>query len=222
MGSDQILKKSVLGGFKKEGVLNYIEQLQTEILSLKKDVNENSAYKTELETLKSEQESSNKDLESLKTENEALKAENASLIEKNAAYALKIEEAQVTIADYESKQRQWEEKIASIEAKFAEIESSCSKYGEADSKADSVIRDAMNYSERMINDAKTSADEITEVVGGAVRAAKSEVSGANDRIKTACVNFDSSASALRASVENLMNVLSEIADKIDKIGGEKV
>lgn len=221
MSSDSVLKKSVLGGFKKEGVLNYIEQLQKEILSLKKDVSDGTACKTELEALKNEQESSNKDLESLKKENAALKAENASLIEKNAAYALRIEEDQVTIGDYENKQRQWEEKIASIESKLTEIETSCTKYGEADSKADSMLRDAMSYSERMISDAKSSASEITGAVGDAVRTAKSEVSGANDRIKTACVNFDSSAAALKASAENLIKVLEDISDKLDILGGEE-
>ena len=37
MSSDKILKKSTFGGFKKEGVLNYIEELQAEIDALISD-----------------------------------------------------------------------------------------------------------------------------------------------------------------------------------------
>ena len=90
MGSDQILKKSVIGGFKKEGVLNYIEQLQTEIVGLKRELNND----------KSEADG---EISSLKNENESLKSENAGLIEANAAYALKIEESQVSIDEYRTK-----------------------------------------------------------------------------------------------------------------------
>ena len=53
MGSEQVLKKSVLGGFKKEGVLNYIEQLQSEIISLKKEAAKNSDIQKDIDDLKS-------------------------------------------------------------------------------------------------------------------------------------------------------------------------
>ena len=52
MGSEQFFKKSVLGGFKKEGVLNYVEQLQTEIIELKKEINNKPDLSYELKILK--------------------------------------------------------------------------------------------------------------------------------------------------------------------------
>ena len=99
MSSEQILKKSMLGGFKKEGVLNYVEQLQNEIVSLKKEVSNGSKCQTELDELKDKKDSADRELSALKAEIEALKSENARLIEQNAAYALKLEEANVSIAD---------------------------------------------------------------------------------------------------------------------------
>ena len=55
MSSNQVLKKSVMGGFKKEGVINYIEQLQAEIFRLKSEISrlnseieETAAYKREI------------------------------------------------------------------------------------------------------------------------------------------------------------------------------
>lgn len=199
MGSEQILKKSVLGGFKKEGVLNYVEQLQNEIISLKKEVSNGSKCQNELDELKDKKDSADRELsalkaenEALQAENEALRAENASLIEQNAAYALKIEEANVIIADYESKQQLFVEKISSIEAKFSQIENSYIKYGEAKAFAATACTKANN----------------------AVKAAKDEISGANERIKTACVNFESSIASLRASSENLMSVLDSVSESL--------
>lgn len=199
MSSEQILKKSVLGGFKKEGVLNYVELLQNEIISLKKEVSNGSKCQNELDELKDKKDSADRELCALKAENEALKAENARLIEQNAAYALKIEEANVSIADYESKQQLFVEKISSIEAKFDQIESNYIKYGEVKALAASACAKA--------NDA--------------VKAAKNEISGANERIKTACVNFESSVVSLKASSENLISVLNSVSESLASSDSEE-
>lgn len=220
MGSEQILKKSVLGGFKKEGVLNYIEQLQSEILSLKKEVSKNAAVQKDFDDLKSVKEASEKKIASLSEENDALKKENANLIEQNAAYSLKIEEAQVSIADYEKKQRELEEKTAQIEVKFSEIESKYAEYTSTDKKVKEMVADAMSYSEKIIYSAKVTANEIAGETDKAVNAAKLEISDANDRIKTACINFESSADSLKASAENLLNVLSSISARMDALGSD--
>lgn len=220
MGSEQILKKSLLGGFKKEGVLNYIEQLQSEIISLKKEAVNNTAAQKDIDDLKSLKEASEKKLAALAEENEVLKKENSNLIEQNAAYSLKIEEARVSIADYESKQRELEEKTALIESKFSEIESKYSEYNVTDNKVKEMVADAMNYSEKIIFNAKAAAAEITGEADDAINAAKKEITNANDRIKTACVNFESSASALKASAENLLNVLSSISARMDALGSD--
>ena len=192
MGSEQILKKSMLGGFKKEGVLNYVEQLQNEIVSLKKEVSNGSKCQNELDELKDKKDSADRELSALKAENEALKTENARLIEQNAAYALKLEEANVSIADYESRQQIFVEKISSIEAKFDQIESNYIKYGEVKAFAASACAKA--------NDA--------------VKAAKADIEGANERIKTACVNFESSVASLKASSENLIGVLNSVSETL--------
>lgn len=199
MSSEQILKKSVLGGFKKEGVLNYVEQLQNEIINLKKEVSNSSKCQDELDELKDKKDSADRELCALKAENEALKAENARLLEQNAAYALKIEEANVSIADYKSKQQLFVEKISSIEAKFDQIESNYIKYGEVKAFAASACTKA--------NDA--------------VKAAKNEISGANERIKTACVNFESSVASLKASSENLISVLDSVSESLASSDSEE-
>lgn len=227
MGSEQILKKSILGGFKKEGVLNYIEQLQSEILSLKKEVNENSDCKMQLENVMSEKDSADIDIIALTKENEQLKNdlsdlqdEKSTLIEANTELNVQIQNAKNTIAELEEKQKKWEEKVALIEEKFAEIESSYSKIGETDNKVNGMLNDAKSYSDRIISDAKLSASAISEKTAEAVNIAKSEILSANDRIQTACVNFDSSAASLKACTENLINILSEISESFSSVSSK--
>lgn len=222
MGSEQILKKSLLGGFKKEGVLNYIEQLQSEILTLKKEVNENSDCKNQLENIKNEIDSADEGIAALKAENERLNssvnelaAEKSNLEQENSELKNKLETANNIIAEFEEKQKKWEEKIALIEEKFTEIESSYSKIGETDNKVNGMLSDAKNYSDKIILDARASASEISAKAAVAVKNAKDEILSANDRIQTACVNFNSSAESLKAGTENLLNILSEISDKLN-------
>lgn len=204
MGSESILKKSVIGGFKKEGVLNYVEQLQSEIVTLRKELNECNSCKKDLDSANAKNEIAEKEIDNLRCEieelnkkNEALEQANKALNERDAAFSLKLEEAQVTISNYENKIRLYEEKIASIEEKFAEIEKNYQKYGE------------------VIDNAKSSAAEITVRAKNAVNNAKDEISSVNERIKTACINFESSVASMKSSAENLIETLSAISENIN-------
>ena len=220
MGSDQILKKSLLGGFKKEGVLNYIEQLQAEITKLKRELKNKTACQRDVDDLKAVKETTEKKLSEMIKENEALKKENASLIEQNAAYSLKIEEANVSIADYEAKQKEMTEKTAEIESKFSEIEKQCNEYNITETKVKEMVADAMNYSEKIIFNAKAAAAEIAGEADEAVKSAKAEIFNANERIKTASVNFESSVASLKTSAESLLEALSSISSRMDAFGSE--
>ena len=200
MGSESILKKSVIGGFKKEGVLNYVEQLQTEIVSLRKELNECSVCKKDLDSVSIKKEIAEKEIANLKEEifaleekNALLSEENKNLIERDAATSLKLEEAQVTISDYENKIKIYEEKIAHIEEKFAEIEMNYLKYG------------------NFIDNARNSAAEISGKAKNAVDTAKAEIASANERIKTASVNFESSVASMKSCAENLLETLSAVS-----------
>lgn len=220
MSSEQILKKSLLGGFKKEGVLNYVEQLQTEIIELKKELNNKTACQKDVDDLKSLKEASEKRLAELSEENASLKSENGALIEQNAAYSLKIEEAQISIADYEKKQQELEAKTSLIESKFTEIEKKYAEYNITENKVKEMVSDAMNYSEKIIFNAKAAAAEITGEADDMINSAKVEITNANERIKTACVNFESSVSSLKTSAESLLEALSSISARMDAFGSD--
>lgn len=206
MGSDKILKKTAFGGFKREDVLNYIEQLQQEIVSLKREVSDGVSCKRELENVKSAKDYADSELAALREENAALKEQNADLIEKNASYTLKMEEAQVSIEEYERKLRSCESKIEIIEHKFSELEITCARVGDA---------------EKLIEEAKSSVAVIADKAKGSVESVRADILNASERIKTACVNFDSSAASLKSSAENLLASLAEATQKLDSIGAEE-
>lgn len=200
MGSESILKKSVIGGFKKEGVLNYVEQLQTEIVALRKELNECNSCKKELDSVSAKNEIAEREMNNLKAEisdlkekNAILGEENKALLERDASVSLKLEEANAVISNYESKIALYEEKIAAIEEKFAQIENNYQKYGD------------------VIVNAKNSAAEISSKAKAVVDNARNEISDANDRIKTACVNFESSVASMKSCAENLIETLSAVS-----------
>lgn len=186
MGSEQVLKKSVLGGFKKDGVINYVEQLQSEILELKREVANKPDLSDEYNAVKKDNENAYADIASLTAKCDAIKAENEALSNHNIKLSEELDEAKKVIAEYESKQKLFEEKILAIESKFLKIKS--------------------GY---------TSADVTPSGINNVVASAHSDISYANERIKTACNNFESSTSALKSSVDNLLNVLASINENIN-------
>ena len=93
MSSEQIFKKSVLGGFKKEGVLNYIEKLQSEIIELKKEITNKPDFSDEVEALKAKNEDASAETTALTAKYDALKAENEALSDKNAKLIHELDDA---------------------------------------------------------------------------------------------------------------------------------
>lgn len=238
MASKQVLKKSVIGGFKKEDVINYVEQLQAEIQRLRNDVAQMNSELEQYDELRNAYVEANRyadtvkeELESLKTErttlaaeNEILKVEKQSLEavienikkEKSDAEDVHAKELAAVKSENENKIRFFEEKLASIESTFASIEANRSKNNNADEKACKILKDANDNSNLIITRANNEAKAIAEKANAAVAQAAKQVAQANDRLKSACVNYDSSTVELKASVDNLIAVLDSLAEDTDK------
>lgn len=190
MGSEQIFKKSVLGGFKKEGVLNYVEQLQTEIIELKKEINNKPDFSDEIKALKDFNESAVAETTALTAKIDALKAENEALTESNLSLNNELEEAKKLINEYEEKQKIFAAKISEIDSKFLRLTSGL------------ICQDS-------------SASDIKNKANDAVENAKNEIGDINERLKTTCNNFMSSSTALESCVENLLDILSSISEDLN-------
>ncbi|MEE1139245.1 MAG: hypothetical protein U0M02_12270 [Acutalibacteraceae bacterium] len=200
MSKDKILKKSAFGGFKKEDVLDYIEKLQQEIVSLKRDASDCTAYKREAEALKSSVADKDKAAESLKAENDSLKAENASYIEKNASLSLKVEQLNAIL-------EKSKEEAAEYKAKYEEM---CDEH----SKVTDVSK--------LVSEAKESVFKITSDAKRSVDSVRNDVSAAADRLKTVCVNFESSLSSLKSGTDGLLETLSSASEKLDSVDIKEV
>ena len=238
MASNQILKKSVVGGFRKEDVINYVEQLQAEIQRLRNDLAQKNSESEQCDELKNAYaeaaksvEAANAELESVRAEKTALAAENELLrVEKQSLEAvietLKKEKADAEEihaseleqikTENENKISLFEEKLASIESTFASIEASRSKNNVADEKA-KILKDANDNSDLIITRANNEARAIAEKANAAVAQAAKQVAKANERLKSACVNYDSSTVELKSSVDSLIAVL----DSVMECGGAK-
>ncbi len=186
MGSDQIFKKSVLGGFKKEAVLNYIEQLQFEIIELKREISNKPDLSNEVESLKAINENAASEAAALTAKNDALKAENEALSDKNDELIQELENARKTICEYEEKQKIFEEKIGIIEEKFALL--------------------SRGYKSK----------ESSGIDSEAVNNAKKEISAVNDEITAACIDFAKISSVLKSSAQSLIEILSVISEDEDE------
>ena len=186
MSSEQIIKKSLFGGFKKEGVINYIEKLQSEILKLKTELSNIPNHTEELRSLKAENEASATEIAALIAKIDTLKAENESLSERNSKLFQEAEELKTANSELEYKQQLFKEKISVIENKFIQL-------------ANGYISNG--YYGVGYNDS--------------VEAAKNEVYKANERVKSACNSFEGSSFELKSSVDDLLKALSGISEKFD-------
>ncbi|MBR4858490.1 MAG: hypothetical protein IKU08_04820 [Clostridia bacterium] len=195
MSKDKILKKSAFGGFKKEDVLDYIEKLQQEIVSLKRDASDCAAYKKEAEALRLSSSEKDKAAQALKAENETLKAENAAHIEKNASLTLKIEQLNAIL-------EKSKEDAAEYKAKYDKL------YEEYSEVTDVT---------KLISEAKASVSKITSDAKSTVDSVHCDVLSAADRLKTVCVNFESSLSSLKSGTDVLLKTLSSASEKLESV-----
>ena len=76
-----------------------------------------------------------------------------------------------------------------------------------------LVKEASENSELIVSQAKNKALAINEKINKAVSDAAKLVSQANERLKSACVNYDSSTVELKSSVDNLVSVLNSLAEE---------
>lgn len=190
MGSNQVLKKSVFGGFNKEKVLGYVEQLQAEILGLKKELAAKNADSSEIAKLNKENAELKKQLESVKEENKVLSEENESQLRMNAEYALRMEE-------YEASAKEYQSMLDECVAHFEEIEKQFSQLEEA-------------YNKRMLTDGDSSQRERM------VSKATAEIEEINDRLESSFTNFDAAVGDLRSNTSDIMAAFKSFEEMFAK------
>lgn len=202
--SDTVLKKSFIGGFKKKDVIDYIEQLQNDNSTLSEELSENAGAKEQVQTLSASNDALSARIESITAENASLKDDNDKLIKQNAALALEKEKL-------EAEKEALLKEIADIEERFAETSMKLEKAN--DTGSNSLVHNAINYSDKLIETARNAADELLGNAGNSVEVSVSQVTAAAEKIKTTKFSLNCSLDAVKDNLdslsENLNNLLAE-------------
>lgn len=210
--SDRILKKSFIGGFRKSDVLDYVEKLQSENLALADEAQAGAQVGTELSQVKAE-------LEALIEENKALKNANEAMAEENAHLIARIEEIK-SAADESDESKNGI--IASLEAKCKELEAKCPESSEeaqpesdlAKPGKDFLIRDALRYSDSLVEKAKDTAQSVLEDAEGTVNDSILKAAEVTESFKNAQLNLDYSLNSVKSNLEELVSKLEGLSKEL--------
>lgn len=219
MNAEKILKKSFIGGFKKKDVIDYVEKLQGENSNLVKNLESNKIERDKIELFENENaelkavvEALTEERNSFETELRNVKTENISLLEQNAELSLKIEEMSGIITDKDDRlialYNEKDEEVSALKSKCAELESSIEIANQ--DKANTLIHDAIAYSDKLVSAARETAEKYVSEVESDVSNAVEQVTKANERLKTARVNFDYSLDSIKDNLDSLINALDEL------------
>ena len=182
--SDRILKKTVFGGFRRSEVLDYVEKLQSENVSLADELRQKSVDSSKLDELMSD----------------------------NDRQASEISNMKVLLENAEEKNLALEEQVNSL---LSEVESLKAENASLkNDKSNSLIQDALKYSDSLVESAKESAGRALLRAGDSINAASLDVKSAGERVRTAQVNLDYSLSAVKTSVDKLIDELEAAAGSL--------
>ncbi len=150
MSDKPVLKKSLFGGFRKKDVIDYIEKLQSENVSFKRELENRSE--------------SFDDSQALRAELDALRA------------------------DYDS-----------LKKDYTEL---------ADKKSGTVVQDAVNYSESLVDAARESAAGILAKANEAVAGACAGIREAKSGVQSAKNNIDNQLDSVQSDLDSLAEKLA--------------
>jgi hypothetical protein len=186
MKEDAILKKSLFGGFNKKDVLALIEKIQTD------HIDDSEALK-------------NKDLELEAIKDEAAKLEDRLEAEKKRFSAL----ASLN-DDYCERIYELEEEIRTQSAEIEGIKEDFGRLKKVESQIGSLLVDAVLYSDRVTERAKSTADSITSNAKQSLSSTAIDVCKLSQDIAKVSAEFSSEISVVVNKVDALSKTLNEL------------
>lgn len=193
MGSGQVLKKSPFGGFKKEGVLDYIEQLESELRDARVTpppaaLERNAAYNEAA-----------RELAELEVKLNELEDENTVSQRMIAALTKQVDE-------YESRIREYESRIS-------ELSSSSNKLKETDEKIGNLVTDAVVYSETLMARARSNSKAMEAQTKKRVEQASADVARAQEKLIQIRDDFEFAVEAIAARLSELSQEIAAITEQ---------
>jgi len=212
MNNDRILKKSIFGGFRRSDVLDYIEKLQNENVSLADELREKSAQYAELESANEQNSDVSDELEALRNEMEelqktcdALRNENEELKKANSEITAKANKNEASYEELGHEMQALNEKYSALEEDYGKL---------SNDKSNALIQDAMRYSDTLVSGARKTADKALNDAHSAIGTVTEDVFSANEQIRTAQQMVEQAMSTVRTNVDNLVDTLSKCSSQL--------
>lgn len=205
MNNDRILKKSLFGGFRRADVLDYIEKIQNENVSLAEELREKSAQIADMETASGENEGLPEMLEELRKTCDALRSENEELRSANSELSVRANRTEASSEELGHKLQALTEKYEALEKDYEKL---------SGDRYESLIQDAMRYSDTIVSGARKTADKMLNDAHSALGSATGEVVSANEQIRNAQQMVEQAMAAVRTNVDGLVETLSKCSSQL--------
>lgn len=199
MKKNTFFKRSLFGGFKREDVINYIDNL-----------------KSELESVKKENEELREKNSSLTSANEALTGETDKFRSENVSLSMSLGENTITLNKVKAELSQAKDEAERLNTENSLLKAENEKYKskidracEIESHVGGMIADAKIYKEKLISDAK---NEISAMSASYCSAAK-EIT---EKIDSFTDELNDLSAGVSASLSSIMDSLIKMSNEIEK------
>lgn len=199
MKKNTFFKRSLFGGFKREDVINYIDNLKSELESAKKDA----------ETLREENASLKSSNDALAAETDKFRSENVSLSMSLGENTLQLNEVKAKLSEAEEKIGVLERENDSIKAENETYKSKVERASEIESHVGGMIADAKIYREKLVADARNEINNISASYHTAAKAI-------TEKIDTFADELNDLSADVSASLSSIMDSLIKMSDEIEK------
>lgn len=197
MKKNTFFKRSLFGGFKREDVINYIDNMKAELESAKKEIDE---LREQNAALSSSNEALTEETDKFRSENVSLSmslAENTLTLNNVKA---ELDEIKITKANIENENKSLKEENEDYKGKIA-------RAAEIESHVGGMIADAKIYKEKLISDAKIEIDAMS----ASYRNSAEEITRKIDSFTNELNDISSTVSSSLSSImDSLIKMSSEI------------
>lgn len=196
MKKNTFFKRSLFGGFKREDVIDYIDNLKSELESAKKESEE---LREELSDLKSTN-------ETLARETDKYRSESVSISMSLGEVTLEVNKLKAELSEAKNKSDRFEKENEILKAENEESKSKIARANEIESHIGGMIADAQIYKEKLISDAKNEINTMSATY----RSSAEEITK----------KIDSFTNELNDISSSVSSSLSSIMDSLIKMSGE--
>lgn len=194
MGSGQVLKKSPFGGFKKEGVLDYIEQLEGEL----RDARVAAPAPAVLERNAVHSVADREIVE--------LEAHITELEDEKALAQKEIDRLTMLVSEYTERMKAYENKIAEY-AKGQE------KLEKADEQIGNLVTDAVIYSETLMSRARSNSRTVASKAKKLTDSASAEIAAVQSEVVTLRTEFTGAFDLLSERLDEISQKMVQLTEK---------